>query len=79
MIITKITPVAWSEGRVLKYRAMIGLSLGRQREPIKTIYGDPEPTEEKAWESLIEECQLVLKTAEEGLKEIYRRRNKNGN
>lgn len=52
-----VVPVSWSNGRVLKYRAHIESTTGRN------IYGEPADTKEEAVNSLVEEGWKFSETA----------------
>ena len=72
MVIIRIDPVAWSSGKVMKYRAMSMLLNGKN--PKKCIYGDPMPNKPAALDSLFRECKLFQETAEKSIIEILKKK-----
>jgi len=76
MVIIRIDPVAWSGGKVMKYRAMSQLINGHNIR--KCIYGDPMPNKPAALDSLYRECKLFQEASEKTIIEILNKKEKNG-
>lgn len=72
MIKIKVYPVAWSNNRVLKYRAHAEYMPGTKRKPILTIYGNPQSSEQLAMDSLEVECIKWRDGANETLNELLK-------
>lgn len=70
MTAISIDPVAWNEGKVLKWRAMATFFDGHRQNAKCRIYGNPEPTKRAAYESLQRECQFYQLTAEQALERL---------
>lgn len=67
------SPVSWSNGKPLKYRAMGSVKIDAD---VKNVYGDPKPSPREAWKSLKRECDLwevatarIRRELQEALKE----------
>ena len=68
MINIRVDDVAWSGGKILKWRAMATLFQGRKQ--VKHIYGEPEDTPLRARLSLLHECKLFRECAEEAIQRL---------